>query len=553
MMPIGTALVLGLGAGWTNAFAASSTLWNQVQRATGEDDVVDFARAIAVSGKTALICGNFKNPTPDNPYASKDAAFVFTQADDGTWSEVQRLVPDDDLEQDAFCHALAMDGSIAVVGAQFADVNGNDMQGAVYVFSNADGTWKQVGKLVASDGAASDLFGASVAISGNTIVVGAPHADVNGHLFQGAAYIFTGSGTTWTQTQKLIDPDGGSGATFGYDVAFDGTTVMVGDPSKFKTADAPGAVFVFTDTGGGGYTQSTILFADDGQDEDDFGKSVDVLDGVAIIGAPEADIGGNEAQGAAYVFSASSGGAWTQTAKLLSSDGAADDNFGDAVAVGDTVALVGASGARVSDTNTDGAAYIFNAAGDDWTQSQKLVGINDGLEFVFGASVAIDGSNALVSAYNLGTIERAVYFYSTSAESNQPPVAIDAALETDENKAAIGTLRATDADGDTLTFSIIEKPAHGAVKIDGATTGDYTYTPNDGYSGDDSFTFKASDGTADSNTGTVTITVTPAATGGSSEPGPTANPPVDSSSGGGGALGLMGLLLLGTMIGRRQS
>ncbi|MDN5865595.1 MAG: cadherin-like domain-containing protein, partial [Gammaproteobacteria bacterium] len=116
--------------------------------------------------------------------------------------------------------------------------------------------------------------------------------------------------------------------------------------------------------------------------------------------------------------------------------------------------------------------------------------------------------------------------------SNGPPVASGGTLKVNENASASGTLKATDADGDALTFSIVAQPTHGSVTLDDAATGAYTYTPTSGYSGADSFTFKANDGQADSNVATISITVN------------AAPPPPPPPGGGGGALGDLGLGLL---------
>lgn len=129
---------------------------------------------------------------------------------------------------DSFGYSLALQDKTAVVSAPGATIGGNVAQGAVYVFRYADGTWTQVAKLSADDGAAYDDFGSGVSFDGNTIIVGAPNAVVNGNGGQGAAYIFTLSGGTWRQTQKLLATDGALGNGFGASVAVQGTTALIG-------------------------------------------------------------------------------------------------------------------------------------------------------------------------------------------------------------------------------------------------------------------------------------------------------------------------------------
>ncbi|MGH8161437.1 MAG: tandem-95 repeat protein, partial [Gammaproteobacteria bacterium] len=160
--------------------------------------------------------------------------------------------------------------------------------------------------------------------------------------------------------------------------------------------------------------------------------------------------------------------------------------------------------------------------GFTYTPDQNYVGADS---FTFKASDGtLDSNTATVSV--------------TVKAVNHPPVASNGTLTTDENQSASGTLAASDADGDALTFSIVSKPAHGTVTITDASTGAYTYTSTQGYSGSDSFTFKASDGTLDSNTATVSITVKAVT------PPPPPPPPPPPSGGGGGAFGGLGLLML---------
>ena len=241
----------------------------------------------------------------------------------------------------------------------------NSSQGAAYVFTESGSGWAnmtQTAKLTASDGAAGDYFGDSVSISGNTVVVGALDATVGSNSQQGAAYVFTEPGSAWanmTQTAKLTASDGAAGDYFGSSVSISGNTVVVGAPdAKVGSNSQQGAAYVFTEPGSG-------------LDEHDpdrqahrvrwrggrlFGNSVSISGNTVVVGAPDANVGGNSNQGAAYVFT-EPGSGWanmTQTAKLTASDGAAGDVFGTSVSIsGDTV-VAGAIGA-----GNQGAAYMF--------------------------------------------------------------------------------------------------------------------------------------------------------------------------------------------------
>ena len=251
----------------------------------------------------------------------------------------------------------------------------------------------QVAKLLASDGVAPDSFGDSIALSSDTMVVGAPRAYASGHPESGAVYVFTRSGSGWTQQQKITASDGSEGDRFGWPVALSGDTVMIG---AYYNANAAGAVYVFTRTGTT-WTQQAKLVQPDGI-TGHFGSAVAISGDTAVIGAFLANGSTAAGSGAAYVFSRS-GTSWTEKAKLSASDGAMDDGFGTAVAISGSNILVGASGCDVSGKADAGAAYAFKLSGITWAERQKLVA-SDGLagDF-FGTAVAAYGDWLVIGAY----------------------------------------------------------------------------------------------------------------------------------------------------------
>ncbi len=303
-----------------------------------------------------------------------------------------KLVASDGAAGDFFGVSVALsgDGQTALVGAPGATFG----RGAAYVFTRSGTTWTQQAKLVASDGVSGDQFGTSVALSsdGTTALVGAPAG-------QGAAYVFVRSGTTWTQQAKLVGSDTVGGDAFGASVALsgDGNTALVGAQ---EVGIRRGAVYVFVRSGTT-WTQQAKLVASDGVSGDQFGTSVALSgDGnTALVGAPSATVGLQPIQGAAYVF-ARSGASWTQQAKLTAADGVGGDRFGSSVALSAAgtgfLFLIGARGA------IQGAAYVFvkSLLVPIIVQEQKLTA-SDGAPFDnFGASVALsgDGQTALVGA-----------------------------------------------------------------------------------------------------------------------------------------------------------
>ena len=157
----------------------------------------------------------------------------------------------------------------------------------------------EVAKLLASDAQANDYFGGSVAVSGDTAVIGARYEDTGGSN-AGAAYVFTRSGGSWTQQAKLLASDAQSSDYFGVSVAVSGDTAVIGAYGEATGGSYAGAVYVFTRSGGA-WTQQAKLLASDAQSSDQFGVSVAVSGDTAVIGARYEDTGGSDA-GAVYVF-----------------------------------------------------------------------------------------------------------------------------------------------------------------------------------------------------------------------------------------------------------
>jgi hypothetical protein len=305
------------------------------------------------------------------------------------WLE-QKVTASDGAASDSFGYSVALDGTTAVVGAQAATVGGNLYQGAAYVFTETDGIWSETQKLTASDGAAYDNFGNGVALSGTTVIVGAPDAAVNGNTAQGAAYVFTQSGGSWSQTEKLLAVDGAASNEFGTSVSIQGDTALIG---AIQLLHGPGAAYVFVNAGGT-WSQTAKLTASGGSGA--FGDAVRLDGNNALIGAQQTGVGGNRDQGAAFVFT-NQGGTWSQSATLVASDGATFDSLGSSVALEGSTALVGAPGATVNGSQR-GAAYIFTESGGSWSQAQKLTA-SDGEDLDdFGSSVALSGATALIGA-----------------------------------------------------------------------------------------------------------------------------------------------------------
>jgi hypothetical protein len=324
------------------------------------------------------------------------------------WLE-QKVSASDGVASDSFGYSVALDGIAAVIGAQAATVGDNLSQGAAYVFTRTNGVWTEAEKLTANDGAAFDNFGNGVAVSGTTVIVGAPNASVNGNTAQGAAYVFTESGGSWSQTQKLLAADGAASNEFGDSVSVQGNTALIG---AIQLLHGPGAAYIFVNSTGT-WTQTAKLTASGGSGA--FGDAVRLDGNNALIGAQLTGVGGNMDQGAAFVFT-NQGGTWSQSGTLVASDGGRFDSLGSSVALEGSTALVGAPGATVNGAQR-GAAYIFTESNGSWNQMQKLTA-SDGEDLDdFGSSVALSGQTALVGAaqyYSDGTGKTYVFRQSNN-------------------------------------------------------------------------------------------------------------------------------------------
>lgn len=343
------------GPGVAYVFTYLNGVWSQTQKLTGSDSKPfdDFGQSVAVNGSIALVGSLFATDS------QQGATYVFTKSG-GTWSQTAELTADDGVANDFFGNAVALDGSTALVGAPSATVGSNTSQGAAYVFTNSGGIWSQEAKLTANDGAAYDQFGYSAALSGGTALVGSIYAAVNGNSDQGAVYAFTDSSGAWAQAQKILSEDGASSDYFGYSVAIDGATVLIGAFNKKINGNfAQGAAYVFTGTDGS-WTQTQELTASDGGTTGDFGRSVALEGTSAVVGANDLDLHQSGQLSSAYVF-VNSNRTWNQTQILHASDQALDDNFGEAVSLSGATILVGADGVHGGEANGTGAAYFYAA------------------------------------------------------------------------------------------------------------------------------------------------------------------------------------------------
>jgi len=315
------------------------------------------------------------------------------------WSEMTKLLASDGAASDNFGWSVSISGEYAVVGAMSDDSG----RGSAYVFKRSGTSWTQEAKLTASDGAAGDLFGHSVSITGEYVVIGATQDD----SYLGSAYVFKRSGTSWTQEAKVTASDGAAGDYFGYSVSISGEYIISGAPGDDSDS---GSAYVFKRSGTS-WTQEAKVTASDGAAGDLFSFSVSINGDYTVIGAYAV----NSGQGSAYVFKRS-GTSWTQEAKLTASDGAAGDDFGYSVAINGDYTVIGAVFDDDMGVNS-GSAYVFIRTGTTWTQQAKLLASDGAANDYFGYSVSIDGGYAVIGAYADDTSRGSAYVFKHSGTS----------------------------------------------------------------------------------------------------------------------------------------
>jgi hypothetical protein len=332
--------------GTVHVFTRSGTQWTQkgtivpAQRFEGDG----FGTALAIDGDTLVVGG--VSPTVGRAYV-----FVFSGE---TWVEQAELVPDDGPGGEFYGASVAVAGDTAIVG-YFGYDQGH---GTAYVFQRSGEVWTQQQQLF-PDSETADFFGRA-ALDGDTALIGAAFANTGTASPQGDVYVFDRSGSTWTQTTKLAHPVGGSTDLFGQSVALQGDTAVVGASGLNEYT---GAAYVYVRSGDTWPLQATLT-PDDPVAGANFGQPVSIDGDTVVAGAPYATID-FQFQGAAYVFRRS-GTAWTQADRLSASDPGREDIFGwTGIAQEKGTILIGSAYADVGKTIDAGAAYVFVPGGDD--------------------------------------------------------------------------------------------------------------------------------------------------------------------------------------------
>ncbi len=307
--------------------------------------------------------------------------------------EITKLLPmtDQDIANRYFGYSVSLDGNRAAVGALGEEVSGMNT-GAVYIFDLIDNNWIQTAVLVAEDGMSNDQFGRSVSLNGDTVLIGAAFDDDNGNL-SGSTYVFDLTDSGWQQSAKLLADDGVAKDLFGYSVDLVDNVALIGAPGQVENGLDSGAAYLFTLSDQGEWSQVKKLLASDGDVGDAFGYSVSLSDNRALIGSIFDDHQVSES-GAAYVYD-NLDGQWQEMGKLMADDADAKDRFGFDVSLSGDQAIIGASG---DDENT-GAAYVYSLIEGEWKQQAKIQAEDGGFGDQFG-TVDMSGNRAVIGAHS---------------------------------------------------------------------------------------------------------------------------------------------------------
>lgn len=348
-----------------------------------------FGFSVSIDGTTALV-GAHKADTTNLQDAG--AGYVFSLGENG-WQQQAKLVAKPALAGDTLGGNVALKHNMAMLGAIRNDDKGENA-GAVFSFEKTNNQWSQKQILTAFDAKAGDAFGQSIALTKQFLVIGAPHSD-SPHKDSGAAYVFKRHNAAWVFQTKLTAKDGAAGDLFGISVAMDGNTILVGADLHDKKAENAGAVYAFT-FDGNAWQQQAKLMASDGKKTDIFGVRIALSGDTALISARRDDLQGIGIDaGSAYIFERANG-QWHQQQKLVAPDANADDRFARGVALNQNTAIISAMH-QDSAGNNAGAVYLFKKQSGEWRYTSKIVAKDALPEDRFGWNLALSNDTAIIA------------------------------------------------------------------------------------------------------------------------------------------------------------
>jgi hypothetical protein len=432
-------------AGAVYVFQRSGTTWTQVAKLTASNSAGgdNLGISVDIDGDSIIAGAWFKNGLN----VQQGAAYVFTRNAAGVWTQQAQLTDINGSASDWFGNRVAIEGDTAVIAAPGDDVIFTD-RGSVQVYTRSGTTWTRRTALDPGLGGASDFFGSFVSIHNGTVAVGAPGNDVTTNGNEGAVYVFTGSGATWSLQQKLTRAGAVVGDSLGNAVAVRGDTIVCGVANFDGIVGTNQGMGVFFTRSGTTWAASEIFMPNETQAQANFGSAVAMSDEFVAAGATSWSRAGANFSGAAYAF-LSFGGQPPRTLTLAAPTPQTDDNFGNRMASDDTRLVVGAYNEDGSAGTNQGAVYVYRFQDESFVLEQKLVPSTPQAGAAFGKAIAIDGTTLIVGApEESGGVGAAyVFFFNGTSWSQQARIAspegaanrFGSSVDVSGNRAVIGS------------------------------------------------------------------------------------------------------------------
>ena len=406
--------------------------WIQTQKIVASDRGIDdhYGTSVSVSGDYAIV--GAPNEGHDlnggNTMGNSGSAYIYKKDSLGNWTLKQKIVASDRAAGPQFGISVSISDNYAIVGAfregdDAMGVNNKQFAGAAYIFKkDTGGYWIEEQKIVSSDRTTMDLFGRTVAISGNYAIVGAidENHDINGGNYvanAGSAYIFEmDSGGTWNEVQKIVALDREQWDYYSYSLSISGNYAIVGswgddhDSNGGSYISEAGSAYIYERDTVGHWNLVEKIITSDRTNYDSFGYSVSINSNYAIISSPQQALdanGGNPlgSAGAAYIFERDILGNWNEVQKIVASDRGATDRFGSSVSIDGNYTIIGAirndeDALGLNFIHWAGAAYIFEKDSiGSWNEVQKVVASDRNYSDELGYSVSISNDYAFVGAW----------------------------------------------------------------------------------------------------------------------------------------------------------
>ena len=361
-----------------------------------------YAESVSIDGDTAVVGAYYEDVYVPSYKANAGVVWVYTR-NGSTWSEQTHFTASTPVANEYWGERVLLKGDALFVGQPKKDVSGLPVQtGAVTVLERTGSSWNEQQELAPADLTLGDDFGWSMAIDGNTLIIGAPMQNTR----TGAAYVFTKSGSTWSLQQKLLASNAGVYDYFGVSVDIAGDTAVIAASGEDTSVSGSGAVYVF-ERNGSTWTEKQ-LFKQDNPSNNDTTRKVAISGNIIVASSWHPD----NFAGSAYVFT-KSGGTYTQTQELKPNDTAAGQNFGSTLQFdGETLVIGADSNIYGSFSQTAGSAYVFKNINGTWTQTQKITASDGAIGDEFGNSISLSGNDIMIGAERHNSARGAAYIFT---------------------------------------------------------------------------------------------------------------------------------------------